>query len=99
MRALLYVVFVTIGGVLSVAIGYLVEPEVSMTVSLIVFLAVFFANFVISWIAVVLVTNGSLKNAHGREAQLNVKQARQQAMTPWARQSLQRRTLIGDGYR
>ena len=99
MRALLYVVFVTIGGVLSVAIGYLVEPEVSMTVSLIVFLALFFANFVISWIAVVLVTNGSLKNAHGREAQLNVEQARQQAMTPWARQSLQRRTLIGDGYR
>ncbi len=99
MRALLYVVFVTIGGLLSVAIGYLVEPEVSMTVSLIVFLALFFANFVISWIAVVLVTNGSRKNVHGREAQLDVEQARQEAMMPWARRSLQRRTLVGDGYR
>ena len=99
MRALLYVVFVTIGGVLAVAVGYLVEPAVSMTASLIVFLALFFANFVVSWIALVLVTNGSLKNVHGREAQLDVEQARQEAMMPWARRSLQRRTLVGDGYR
>jgi hypothetical protein len=61
MRALLYVVFVIIGGLLAVAIGYLVEPMVSMTASLIVFLALFLANFAVSWVAVVLVTNGPLK--------------------------------------
>ena len=49
MKALiLYVVFVTIGGLISVTIGYLVETEVSSTASLIVFLALFFANFVAS---------------------------------------------------
>ncbi len=104
MRALLYVVFVTIGGLLSVAIGYLVEPQVSMTVSLIVFLALFFANFVVSWIAVVLVMNGSLKDVHGREAQLDIEKAGHEAtaargMMPWARQSLQRKTLARDRYR
>jgi hypothetical protein len=61
MRALLYVAFITIGGMFSVAIGYLVEPVVSMTVSLIVFLALLFANFIVSWLAVVLVTNGSTR--------------------------------------
>ena len=77
---------------------------VSMTVSLTVFLALFFANFIVSWIAVVLVTNGSLKNVDGREAQLDIERAEQEAVTagrtmpPRARQSLQRRTLVGDGF-
>src|SRR5215813_5710818 len=65
MGALLYVVFVTIGGLLAVVIGYLVEPVVSMTASLSVFLALFFANFVVSWMAVVLVMNGPLKDVRG----------------------------------
>ena len=68
MGALLYIVFVTIGALLAVAVGYLIEPLVSMTASLIVFLAVFFANFVVSWIAVVLVMNGPRKDGHGRAA-------------------------------
>jgi NADH:ubiquinone oxidoreductase subunit 4 (subunit M) len=52
MKALiLYVVFVVIGGLISTAIGYYVEIEVSSTASLIVFLALFFSNFVVSWIA------------------------------------------------
>src|SRR5258707_1178282 len=102
MGALLYMVFVTIGGLLAVAIGYLVEP-VSMTASLIVFLALFFANFVASWIAVVLVMNGPLKDVRGRAAKSDIEKAGQEAMTgrglmPWARQSLQRKTLVGDGY-
>ena len=60
MKALiLYVVFVTIGGLLSVAIGYLVEPKVSMTASLIVFLTLFFANFVASAVEIVI------QHAHG----------------------------------
>jgi hypothetical protein len=103
MGALLYVVFVTIGGLLVVAIGYLVEPVVSMTASLIAFLALFFANFVVSWIAVVLVMNGPLKDVQRRAAKSDIEKAGQEAMTgkglmPWARQSLQRKTLVGDGY-
>jgi hypothetical protein len=81
MRALLYVVFATIGGLLAIAIGYLVEPLVSMTASLIVFLTLFFANFVVSWIAVVLVMNGPLKDVHGRAAKSDIEKAGQEAMT------------------
>ncbi len=62
MRALLYALFVTFGGLLSVLIAYLVEPKVSMTASLIVFLVLFFSNFIVSWFAVVLVMDGSLKD-------------------------------------
>jgi hypothetical protein len=103
MRALLYVAFVTIGGMLSVAVGYLVEPVVPMTVSLIVFLTLLFANFVVAWMAVVLVTNGSLKDVQGRQAPLDVEKAGPEPVTAhrimqWARQSLRRRTLVGDGY-
>jgi hypothetical protein len=90
MKALiLYVLFVAIGGLLSVAIGYLVEIEVSSTASLIVFLALFFVNFVVSWIAVVFVMDGSLKDMQGRQAQLDIERAGRQEMTdretPWAR--------------
>ncbi len=81
MRALLYVVFVTIGGLLAVAIGYLVEPAVSMTASLIVFLALFFANFVVSWIAVVLVMNGPLKDVQRPRAKSDIEKAGREAMT------------------
>ena len=65
MGALLYFALVTIGGFLAVAIGYVAEPVMSMTASLTVFLALFFANFVVSWIAVVLVMNGPLKDVNG----------------------------------
>jgi hypothetical protein len=103
MGALLYVVFVTIGGLLAVAIGYLVEPMVSMTASLSVFLALFFANFVVSWMAVVLVMNGPLKGVQGRAAKPDIEEAGQEAMTgrgptSWARQFLQGKTMVGDGY-
>jgi hypothetical protein len=76
MKALiLYVVFVIIGGLLSVGVGYLVETEISSTASLIVFLALFFINFLASWIAVILVMDGSLKDAQGRQAQLDIERA------------------------
>jgi hypothetical protein len=81
MRALLYVVFVVIGAMLAVVIGYLVEPAVSMTASLIVFLALFFANFVVSWIAVVLVMRGPLKDAQGRPTKSDIDKAGPEAMT------------------
>jgi len=54
------------------AIGYLVEPKMPMTASLIVFLALLFANFVVSWIAVILVMNRLLKDEQRGEAQLDI---------------------------
>jgi hypothetical protein len=76
MKALiLYIVFVTIGAVISGVIGYYVEVNVSAAASLIVFLALFFANFGISWIAVILVMDGSLKDAQGRQSQLDIEKS------------------------
>jgi hypothetical protein len=73
MKALiLYVVFVAIGGLISVGIGYYVEVEFSSTASLIVFLALFFSNFVVSWLAVILAMDGSFKNAQGAQEQLDI---------------------------
>jgi hypothetical protein len=78
MKALiLYVLFVTIGALLATLIGYYVEIEFSATASLIVFLALFFANFVVSWIAVILVMDGSLKDAYGVQAQIEIERSRQ----------------------
>jgi len=77
MKALiLYVAFVAIGAVVSGLIGYYVEINVSATASLIVFLSLFFANFVASWIAVILIMDGSLKDAQGRQAQIEIERAR-----------------------
>jgi hypothetical protein len=73
MKALiLYVVFVVVGSLVTGVIGYFIEIEVSPTASLIVFLALFFANFVVSWIAVVYVMDGSLKDFHGQQAQRDI---------------------------
>jgi hypothetical protein len=73
MKALiLYVVFVTIGALVAGVIGYYVESQVSATASLIVFLALFFANFVVSWMAVIYIMDGSFKDAQGRQAQLDI---------------------------
>jgi len=76
MKALiLYVVFVTIGALVAGMVGYYVEIEVSPTASLIVFLALFFTNFVVSWIVVIFIMDGSLKDAHGRQAQFEIERA------------------------
>ena len=77
MKALiLYVVFVVAGAVVAGLIGYYVEVTISPAASLIVFLALFFTNFAASWIAVILIMDGSLKDAQGRQAQLEIKRAR-----------------------
>lgn len=77
MKALiLYVVFVLIGAAVAGLIGYYVEVSVSATASLIVFLALFFANFAVSWIAVIFIMDGSLKDAQGRQAQIEIERAR-----------------------
>jgi hypothetical protein len=76
MKALiLYVVFVITGALISTGIGYFVEIEVSSTASLIVFLALFFANFAVSWIAVILVMDGTLNDAQGGQAQLDIEKS------------------------
>jgi hypothetical protein len=73
MKALiLYVVFVAAGAIVAGLIGYYVEVEVSATASLIVFLALFFTNFVASWIAVIFIMDGSLQDAQGRQAQMEI---------------------------
>jgi ethanolamine transporter EutH len=73
MKALiLYVVFVAAGAIVAGLIGYYVEIEVSATASLIVFLALFFTNFVASWIAVIFIMDGSLQDAQGRQAQMEI---------------------------
>jgi hypothetical protein len=73
MKALiLYVIFVTVGALLATAVGYYTEIEVSPTASLVVFLALFFANFAVSWVVVIFIMDGSLKDAHGRQAQLDI---------------------------
>jgi hypothetical protein len=76
MKALImYVVFVIIGALVASGIGYWVEKEFSSTLSLIVFLAMFFANFAVSWIAVIYVMDGSLKDAQGRQSQLDIERS------------------------
>jgi len=76
MKALiLYVVFVIIGAVIAVSIGYYVEETVSNSASLVVFLSLFFANFAASWIAVIFVMDGTLKNAQGRQDQIDTERA------------------------
>jgi hypothetical protein len=76
MKALiLYVLFVIIGALVATGIGYWVEKEFSSTLSLIVFLAMFFANFAVSWIAVIYVMDGSLKDAQGRQSQLDIERS------------------------
>ena len=73
MKALiLYVVFVLIGAAIAGGLGLLIEREVSSAASLIVFLALFFTNFAVSWIAVIFAMDGSLKDAQGRQGQLDL---------------------------
>jgi hypothetical protein len=75
MKALiLYAVFVTTGAFAAGAVGYFVEVQSSPALSLLVFLSLFFLNFVTSWIAVILVLDGSLKDWRGEKAQLAIEQ-------------------------
>jgi hypothetical protein len=76
MKALiLYVIFVVTGAAISVGIGYYIEIKFSSTASLIVFLALFFANFGVSWIAVILAMDGTLRDAQGRQSQRDIEKA------------------------
>lgn len=91
MKALiLYVVFVVVGAFIAAGIGLVVEREVSSTASLIVFLALFFLNFAASWIGVILMMDGSLANAQGRQDQLDTERTGRAAMAARAAKSLSR---------
>jgi hypothetical protein len=82
MKALiLYVAFVTIGALIAVGVGLYVESAVSSAASLVVFLILFFANFAVSWIAVILVMDGTLKDGQGRQAQIETERAGRARMT------------------
>ena len=64
MKALiLYVGLVIVGAVLSGLLGVYLERTISSTVSLIVFLACFFAIFVVSWLVVIYIMDGTLRKA------------------------------------
>jgi hypothetical protein len=78
---ILYVVFVVIGAVIAAGIGLFVERQVSSAMSLIVFLALFFTNFAVSWIAVIFAMDGSLKNAQGRQDQLDTERSGRASMS------------------
>jgi hypothetical protein len=91
---LLYIVFTLIGGAISVAIGYWVEITVSSNASLVVFLTLFFANFFVSWLAVILVMDGSLKDAQGRLAQLEIERSGHEAIRS-RMQAAEDRSLAG----
>jgi hypothetical protein len=51
-----------------------------LATALLVFLVLFFANFVVSWIAVILVMDGALKDAQGRQHQLDIERSGRRAM-------------------
>ena len=82
MKALiLYVVFVCIGAAISATVGYYVERQFGSAWSLIVFLSMFFANFAVSWLAVILVMDGSLRDAQGRQSQLDIERSGRAAIS------------------
>jgi hypothetical protein len=58
---ILYVGLVVVGGVLAALLGVYLEHAFNSTISLIVFLSCFFANFVLSWIVVIYIMDGTLK--------------------------------------
>ena len=81
MKALiLYIVFVLIGASIAIGIGYVLEREISPTVSLIAFLAMFFGNLFVSWLAVIYVMDGSFGDPQGRRAQLEIEKSGRAAM-------------------
>jgi hypothetical protein len=77
---IIYVTFVVIGAVVSAVIGYYVEKQTTPGISLLVFLCLFFSNFVIAWLATVMVIDGSLGNLLGRKEQAEAERVGKEAM-------------------
>jgi uncharacterized membrane protein len=71
MRGLvLYAGFVIFSTVCAVLIGRSVESYTSPDIGSLVMLGLFFAGLIVSWIATVLVMDGSLKNFRAEKEQL-----------------------------
>jgi hypothetical protein len=71
MRALvIYVGFVIACNAASIFVGSFIERHTSSELGLIVILGMFFASLVVSWIATVLVMDGSLKNFFAEPEQI-----------------------------
>jgi hypothetical protein len=96
MKALIiYVVFVAIGAVISALVGLFVEREMSSALGLFVGLTLFFLNFVISWLATILVMDGTLRNAQAGQDQVDIEKAGQASMRAARAESDALRTASG----
>ena len=73
-----FVIFCTVGAVL---IGRSVESYSSSDIGSIVMLVLFFVGLVVSWIATVLVMDGSLKNFKADKEQLEAEKKGREYMT------------------
>jgi hypothetical protein len=71
-----------------------VERQFGSGVSLLVFLTLFFANFAVSWLAVILVMDGSLREAQGRQSQLDIERAGRASMTQRQPKGVRRLTAL-----
>jgi len=82
MKALiLYVLLLVVGAAFTTYVGAYVEQHVSSTASLVVFLAMFFANFVVCWLAVIFIIDGSLKNARATQDQIDIETAARRSIS------------------
>ena len=70
---LLYTVFVIFWTIGAVFIGVSIERYTSPDIGSLVMLGLFFGGLVVSWIATVLVIDGSLKNFNAEKEQLEAK--------------------------
>jgi hypothetical protein len=71
MKALiLYGGFVIASTAAAVLIGSYIEHQTSPQVGTVVMLALFFTGVVVSWIATVFIVDGSLKNFHAEQDQI-----------------------------
>jgi hypothetical protein len=86
MKALIvYVGLVAAGALIAGFIGLYVERHFSSALSLVVFLGIFFANFATCWILTILIIDGSLSNARGRQDQIDVEAEGQRIISARAR--------------
>jgi hypothetical protein len=71
MKALvIYAGFVIASTAFAVFAGSFIERQTSPQIGIIVILTLFFTSLVVSWIATVFVMDGSLKNFHAEQEQI-----------------------------
>jgi len=81
MKALIiYAGFVIASTAAAVLVGAYIERLTSPQIGLIVILGLFFTSLVVSWIATILVMDGSLKNAFAEKEQLEAERIGRESM-------------------